>query len=184
MIPANSFVFIKSQDNLSIPQKATSKSSGYDVVATSDPEIVGERFGPGYKRIDYIQYKTNIFLQPADGVHVLIHPRSSISKYNLMLKNGIGLCDSDYRGEYLLRFAYIWQPEDVTFLDPSKYPSFVVYPNLDKIYKKGDKIGQLLFEESLSPRLVEVEYLEDTARGDGAFGSTDKVGTQIGEMYK
>ena len=44
----------QSVDNL--PKKGTDRATGFDVVVTSDPEIVGEQYDNGtYKRIDYIQ---------------------------------------------------------------------------------------------------------------------------------
>ncbi len=51
----------QSTDNL--PKKGTDRATGFDVVVTSDPEIVGTQYENGaYKRIDYIQYKTNLKL--------------------------------------------------------------------------------------------------------------------------
>jgi len=108
----------QSIDNL--PKKGTDRATGFDVVVTSDPEIVGEKYENGaYKRIDYIQYKTNLKLAVQKervfgtfgytdfDYDILAFPRSSVSKYNLVLANCIGLIDSDYRGEVLLRFKYI-----------------------------------------------------------------------------
>jgi len=46
-----------------LPKKATDRATGFDVVVTSDPEIFGEQYDNGtYKRVDYIQYKTNLKL--------------------------------------------------------------------------------------------------------------------------
>ena len=113
----------QSVDNL--PKKGSDRSTGFDIIVTSDPEIVGEQYSNGaYKRIDYIQYKTNLKLAVQKDrkfsnfgytdldYDILAFPRSSVSKYNLVLANCIGLIDADYRGEVLLRFKYIWQPED------------------------------------------------------------------------
>ena len=47
-------------DISNLPTRGTLRSTGYDIVATSDPEIVGEKNEFGYSRIDYIQYKTNL----------------------------------------------------------------------------------------------------------------------------
>lgn len=102
-----------------------------------------------------------------------IFPRSSISKYNLILANSIGLCDNGYRGEYLVRYKYIPQPEDFVPFELDKSPCFGVRINYDKIYRKGDKCAQLVFSE-ISPRIQfnVVEDLGQTSRGEGAFGST------------
>lgn len=134
-----------------------------------------------YKRIDYIQYKTNLKLAVQKerefsnfgytdlDYDILVFPRSSVSKYNLVLANSIGLIDADYRGEVLLRFKYIWQPEDyrsVNYMLEGK-------PNIDKIYNKGDKICQLKVTKVENIKFELVNELDSTNRGEGGFGSTD-----------
>ncbi len=68
---------------------------------------------------------------------ILAFPRSSVSKYNLVLANCIGLIDADYRGEVLLRFKYIWQPEDYRIRTDNLLEGHV---NFTKLYNKGDKV--------------------------------------------
>jgi dUTPase len=166
-----------------LPTKGTKRATGYDVVTTSDPEIVGiQREDGSYKRIDYIQYKTNLkmavqkeqvshtgFSVDLTDYDILAFPRSSISKYNLVLANCIGLIDADYRGEVLLRFKYIWQPEDLNIFTEKIVGSY----NTDKIYKKGDKVCQLKVTKVENVEFVLVNELDTTDRGDGGFGSTD-----------
>ena len=180
----------QSVDNL--PIKGTDRATGFDVIVTSDPEIVGEKYENGsYKRIDYIQYKTNLKLAVQKerqysgfgytdiDYDILAFPRSSVSKYNLQLANSIGLIDADYRGELLLRFNYLWQPQDLNVYtndqyDENKKTSYIAgKPNLDKIYKKGDKICQLKVTKVENIEFVLVNELDATNRGDGGFGSTD-----------
>ena len=97
-------------------------------------------------------------------------PRSSVSKYNLVLANSIGLIDADYRGEVLIRFKYIWQPEDYKL---NTYNKLEGTPNLERIYKKGDKICQLKVTKVEHAEFVLVDQLDSTQRGEGGFGSTD-----------
>ena len=169
----------QSVDNL--PKKGTDRATGYDVIATSDPEIIGETNDRGgYKRVDYIQYRTNLKLAVqkdrvfsafgyTDFDHdILAFPRSSISKYNLVLANCIGLIDADYRGEVLLRFKYIFQPEDYIILDNQIIGSV----NPTKIYSIGDKICQLKVTKVENVEFILVDELDATDRGDGGFGST------------
>jgi len=166
-----------------LPTKGSERATGYDVIATSNPEIVGVTNDLGsYKSIDYIQYKTNLKLAVQKekiswtgiGVNVLDYdilafPRSSVSKYNLVLANCIGLIDADYRGEVMLRFKYIFQPEDFIIIANQ----IVGNVNENKIYKKGDKICQLKATKVENIEFVLVNELDSTNRGEGGFGSTD-----------
>ena len=180
------------QDIENLPKKGTDRATGFDVIATSDPEIVGELYENGtYKRIDYIQYKTNLKLAVQKerefssfgytdlDYDILAFPRSSVSKYNLVLANSIGLIDADYRGEVLLRFKYIWQPEDysVNFEKSSDESSVSTCltgkPNFSKLYNKGDKICQLKVTHVENVKFELVNELDSTNRGEDGFGSTD-----------
>ena len=171
----------QSVDNL--PIKGTDRATGFDVVVTSEPEIVGEKYDNGtYKRIDYIQYKTNLKLAVQKervfsnfghtdiDYDILAFPRSSVSKYNLVLANCIGLIDADYRGEVLLRFKYQWQPEDYKIRTDNLIEGSI---NYNKLYNKGDKVCQLKVTKVENVEFVLVYELDSTTRGAGGFGSTD-----------
>jgi len=171
----------QSVDNL--PKKGTDRATGFDVVVTSEPEIIGEKYENGaYKRIDYIQYKTNLKLAVQKDrqfsnfgytdldYDILAFPRSSVSKYNLVLANCIGLIDADYRGEVLLRFKYIWQPEDYRIRTDNLFEGNV---NSTKLYNNGDKVCQLKVTKVENVEFVLVDELDSTTRGEGGFGSTD-----------
>ena len=171
------------QDVENLPKRGTDRATGYDIVAISDPEIIGEKNENGsYKRVDYIQYKTNLKVavqkdKQYSGLgyldvdyDILAFPRSSVSKYNLLLANSIGLIDADYRGEVLLRFKYIWQPEDYRIRTDNLLDGNI---NTDKIYKKGDKICQLKVTRVENIEFILVNELDSTTRGEGGFGSTD-----------
>jgi len=184
----------QSVDNL--PKKGTDRATGFDVVVTSEPEIVGEKYENGaYKRIDYIQYKTNLKLAVQKDrqfsnfgytdldYDILAFPRSSVSKYNLVLANCIGLIDADYRGEVLLRFKYIWQPEDYRIRTDNLLEGNV---NSTKLYNKDDKVCQLKVTKVENVEFVLVDELDSTTRGDGGFGSTDtkQQVKNIAELYE
>ena len=166
-----------------LPKKATDRATGFDVVVTSDPEIVGEQYDNGtYKRVDYIQYKTNLKLAVQKekvfsnfghtdfDFDILAFPRSSVSKYNLVLANCIGLIDADYRGEVLIRFKYIWQPEDYKIRTDTLLEGTI---NPSKLYNKGDVVCQLKITKVENVEFVLVDELDSTNRGEGGFGSTD-----------
>ena len=123
--------YIKNVKGLVFPARANKTDAGYDVIATSGPKIVGDVYsGTSYKRIDYIEYETNLYTHPATeaidscqssysiyNCHTDLRPRSSISKYNIVLANSVGLIDRGYRNQILVRFKYIWQPEDYSIID-------------------------------------------------------------------
>ena len=171
------------KETSNLPKKGTDRATGFDVVVTSDPEIIGEIYDNGaYKRIDYIQYKTNLKLAVQKekvfsnfghtdfDYDILAFPRSSVSKYNLVLANCIGLIDADYRGEVLLRFKYIWQPEDYKIRTDNLLEGSV---NFAKLYNKGDKVCQLKVTKVENVEFILVDELDSTDRGEGGFGSTD-----------
>jgi dUTPase len=78
-------IYVKKIEGVTLPQRRTDLSAGYDIVATSEPKIVGvngktEEEIVFWRNIDYIEYETNLFIAPmAVTFHTLIHPRSSIS---------------------------------------------------------------------------------------------------------
>ena len=75
--------------------------AGYDLIASSSPKVVGEIYqGYLFKNISYIEYETNISIEPNSDefedydFFSYLFPRSSISNYNLSLCNSVGVIDS------------------------------------------------------------------------------------------
>jgi dUTP pyrophosphatase len=160
---------INSADSILMP--AVVGDAGYDIIAASEPNIVGTiAYGPYWQKIDYIEYDTGLQIAPEKGYHTLVVPRSSISKTNLFLRNSVGLIDNGYRGTIKLRFGYIFQPYDMV-IDGSQ---LICEVSPSTIYKKGDRIGQLVFAKTIEPRELIIGLLDETQRGKKGFGSTDK----------
>ena len=177
-----------------VPKNANLLDTGYDLVSISEPEIVGSKLANGHwGSIDYIQYKTGLQISPQfrhDGFerecgtivninrkwhyYTLLFPRSSVSKYYLVLANSVGVVDNPYRGEIMLRFKYLFQPEDYILDTTFGITQLFGTVNQKKIYQKGDKIGQIAAFELNKIDFEEVESLDETVRGDGGFGSTGK----------
>jgi len=173
-------VICSNLNNINSPSK--NGDVGYDLIASSDPIIMGNKITKDslyYNSVDYIEYEVDLKIEPPDGCFSLVFPRSSISKYNLQLCNSVGVIDSGYRGKIKLRFNYISQPKDLLILnqyEPTKQKetkNIALEVNLDKIYKKGDKIGQIVFCKALIPCLIEGE-VSSSERGEDGFGSTGK----------
>ena len=82
-----------------------------------------------------------------------VRSRSGLAaKHNVAVLNSPGTIDSDYRGEI-----------GVILVNHGKYPFAV---------RKGDRIAQMVIAQVWPMPLVEVDTLEETARGRGGFGST------------
>jgi dUTPase len=162
------------QKNFKPCEKNFPSDAGLDIKAISDPLIVGKTVNYGlYSYIEYIEYDTGIKIDTLQrkinkNIYALIYPRSSISnKTNLVLANSVGIIDPLYRDSIKLRFKYNFQPEDLCLMNDSKIIGKI---NYDKIYKIGDRIGQIIFSENLNFEINYVEQLIETGRG--GFGST------------
>jgi len=133
------------------PFKAISVDAGFDLYCTSIEETP-----------DFIQYNTGIAVEIPEGYVGLVFPRSSVTKYDLMLKNSVGVIDASYRGPIVCRFQKF--NEHNVWGDPV---------NIKK-YEVGDRVAQIVFMEIPKITLVEAQELSDTERGEGGFGSTGK----------
>ncbi|MBT7452180.1 MAG: dUTP diphosphatase [Rhodospirillaceae bacterium] len=81
-----------------------------------------------------------------------IFPRSSIAKTSMALRNAVGVIDSGYRGEVIIKFGEI---------------------DGDKVeYKIGDRVAQFMIAPVLSINFLEVAHLPSSDRGSGGFGSS------------
>ena len=102
-----------------------------------------------------IMIPTGIAAAIPDGYVGIMAVRSSMGvKNGINLANGIGVIDSDYRGQM-----------HVTLYNTTDEPYTV---------RCGDRIAQLMIVPVLHPTLRVVEELPETARGEGGFGSTGR----------
>lgn len=157
--------------------------AGFDLTASAEPTFGGAksystlREGSipvtNFLSLDYIEYNTGVIWDPPEENLVgLLFPRSSVTKYSLMLKNSVGVLDSGYRGEISARFQYLWQPQDFT-IDDGRIVGRI---DGNKIYKMGDRVIQLLIFRTLNDAELELvtdkSLLSKTARGAGGYGSS------------
>jgi dUTP pyrophosphatase len=129
------------------PSRAHHGDAGYDLYAAEAATLApGERASVG----------TGIAVAIPDGWAGLVLPRSGLAaKHGITLPNAPGLIDSGYRGEVRVLLLNT---------DPSE--AFEISP--------GDRIAQLLLVRHETPELIEVESLDETARGVGGFGSSGR----------
>lgn len=144
---------------------------GFDLKAISDPVVVGKKINNNiYLSIDYIEYDCGIKIDPMQKnkniIYSMVFPRSSISSKNLVLANSVGIIDPLYRESIKLRFKYCSQPEDLVNFNET----FATKINQEKIYKVGERIGQIVFFENEEIEFAYVDELLGTDRG--GFGST------------
>lgn len=129
------------------PQRATAGSAGMDLAACMDEEIT---IAPR----KLVKIPTGIAIAlPGPEYVALVYARSGLGiKHGIALSNGVGVIDSDYRGEIQV---------GLTNLSDKPY---TIHP--------GDRIAQLVVTPVVLPQLEWVEELDDTERGTGGFGST------------
>ena len=131
------------------PARATEGSAGLDLAACMDePVTIAPRA--------LVRIPTGIAIAlPSPDYVALVFARSGLGiKHGVSLSNGVGVIDSDYRGEIAV---------GLTNLSNTPY---TVQP--------GDRIAQLAVVPVARPELVWTEDLEDTGRGAGGFGSTGR----------
>jgi dUTP pyrophosphatase len=149
------------------PIKLIDVDAGFDIFAISKNETP-----------DFIEYLTGIAFEIPEGYVGLVFPRSSVTKYDLMLKNCVGVIDASYRGEIRCRFARVASTEFKDLLlwneDVMKKirGRIEIIWSEEKQYEVGERIAQIVFLELPKITLVEAEELSDTQRGTGGFGHT------------
>lgn len=145
----------KVHPNAVIPTYAHSGDAGMDVTAVAINVTD-----------DYIEYDTGLQFQLPPGYVMLIFPRSSNSKKDLLLANSVGVLDSGYTGNLKLRFKRSYKIENL----PSKNYRI----NACNWYEVGDRVGQIMIIPYPEVNFIETEDFEDTERGSGGFGSSGK----------
>ena len=132
-----------------VPQYATPGAAAADLCAVLDTPLT---LAPMQRAL----VPTGLAIElPGPACVALVYARSGLSiKHGLCMANGVGVIDSDYRGEIRV---------GLTNLSDTPY---TVQP--------GDRIAQLAVMPVVQAELERVDSLDDTGRGTGGFGSTGK----------
>lgn len=129
-----------------LPSRATAESAGFDLSACLEEPVV---IWPGETRM--IPIGVAVELPP--GTAGMVYARSGLStRHGIALINGVGVVDSDYRGE-LMTPLHNYGTEALT-IEP------------------GDRVAQLVVTPVLLPQLEEADSLSESVRGERGFGST------------
>lgn len=130
--------------DLPLPAYQTAGAAGMDLMAAADLELA-----PGARAA----VPTGLAIALPSGFEGQVRPRSGLAfKSGVTVINAPGTIDSDYRGEVKVLLANLGQqPFAVT---------------------RGMRVAQLVVAPVVQAELVVVDHLDDTARGQGGFGST------------
>jgi len=140
---------MKKRENAKIPTRATKGSAGLDLYAAIEEPV---SLKPG----DLLKVPTGVAISlQSEHLVALIFGRSGLGvKHGITLSNGVGVVDSDYRGEIFVGLCNV-SKEDYT-INP------------------GDRIAQVIVMPISNFMLIEVNDLDKTERNDSGFGSTGK----------
>ena len=131
-------------DDLPLPAYATSGAAGMDVVSAEDVDLA-----PGARHA----VATGLAMAIPEGFEIQVRPRSGLAlKHGVTVPNTPGTIDSDYRGELKVIMINLGTE------------TFSV--------RRGDRVAQLVLAPVTRASWLEVETLDETARGAGGFGST------------
>jgi dUTP pyrophosphatase len=135
--------FKKLTADAQLPVKGSEHAACFDVYATS--VTIDQNY--------IVTYGLGFATEIPEGWRGVIVPRSNISKHPWVLANSVGIVDSDYRGEWMVKFK-------------------AISDELTLPYAIGDRVAQIFFEKNVQVAFAEVEELDQTGRGTGGFGST------------
>ena len=131
-----------------LPAYATGAAAGMDLRANLDQPVI-------LKSLERTLVPTGLFMEIPEGCEAQIRPRSGLAaKHGLTVLNSPGTIDADYRGEIKVILVNV-SNEDFTIND-------------------GERVAQMVIAKHEQAEWVEVEQLEESARGEGGFGSTGK----------
>lgn len=129
-----------------IPKRGTPESAGLDLSACLEGPLI-------LKAGETALVPTGLAAELPQGTAGMVYARSGLAaKLGIALANGVGVVDSDYRGELAVPLCN--------------------HGSDDFILNPGDRIAQLVVTPVLFPNIEEAETLGETLRGGGGFGST------------
>lgn len=132
--------------DLPLPAYESAGAAGMDLRAALDTPLI---LPPGGRAL----VPTGLALALPDGFEGQVRPRSGLAvKHGVTVLNAPGTVDSDYRGEV-----------KVALVNHGGEPFAI---------GRGDRIAQLVVAPVIRAVLVEAAGLDETARGEGGFGST------------
>lgn len=142
--------FLKLKENAVIPKRATPGSAGMDLYACIDAPVTIKPQG-------LVMIPTGLAIElPGSGYGAFVFARSGLGvKHGVCLSNGVGVVDSDYRGEICVGLCNV------------SAEAYTIEP--------GERVAQMVVLPVAVLGSEEVTSLGRTQRGAGGFGSTGKA---------
>ena len=138
----------KLNDLAKLPTRGSSDAAGYDLYVATNHNIEIQPHTT-------VKIGTGLSFELPQGTFAAIFPRSGIAtKRGLRPANCVGVCDSDYRGEYII--ALHNDTNEVQIIEPQ------------------ERIAQMILLPFVEMSFNEVDELSDTARGESGFGGSGK----------
>ncbi len=136
-----------------MPTYATAGAACFDLYAVSD---IPHELYQGTS----VTVSTGLVFDIPEGYVLLVYSRSGHGfKYDVRLANAVGIIDSDYVGEVMVKLTRDESPG-------SWLNQFHI--------QQGDRIAQAMLMPVEQVNLVQIEEVEATVRGEGGMGSTGK----------
>ena len=141
-------LFAKLDPQASEPTQGSKSAAGWDLRALEETTV---RKGASTK------IRTGLAVAIPEGWEGQIRSRSSLGAKGMIMPNGVGTIDSDYRGELMVLATWIGEGDEITLA-------------------KGERVAQMLIAPVpvTSYREVSLEELSTTDRGEGGFGSSGR----------
>lgn len=141
-------LFAKLDPEAAAPTQGSKSAAGWDLRALEDTVVT---------RGSSTKIRTGLAVAIPEGWEGQIRSRSSLGAKGMIMPNGVGTIDSDYRGELMVLATWIGEGD-----------SFHL--------SKGERIAQMLIAPvpQTSYREVSVDDLSKTERGEGGFGSSGR----------
>lgn len=134
------------KENATLPTRGSEYAAGYDLYAAIDEAVV-------IRPHETAKIGTGLAFALPNSVFAAIFARSGLAtKQGLRPANCVGICDSDYRGEYIV--ALHNDSEEIRTIEPQ------------------ERIAQIILMSYNNMIFHEVDELNETDRGEGGFGST------------
>ncbi len=149
----------KLHENASLPEYATDGSGCFDLraITVDNAYLVGKVIEDGSPVVCGTGLAFEI---PAGHVMLLFGRSGHAFKQGIRLANCVGVIDSDYRGEVMVKLV----KDDDWHDHLESAPVELISP--------GERIAQGLIVPIPRIEFIESDALSDTARGEGGFGST------------